>query len=232
MIHLKVLGLSQFSFLTLLPVDLYVHSLLDLLLHLFSHYDPNYFPQSWSFPTNPSRRYLFPSHWGTTFLDFLTYIFLQLLHCKSSILLLLQTFRFVNGLQLSRLLFSLHAHYFWNCFLFLFSFLFMFLCLPVLLPFLFLCTISMSCFVWIFFFILPPSPFSLHHHVSPLPLQPIFPHISYIHGIMRLLYKVRRLTLPLCLLLLLCLVLCVSVAVCCRNIAIQQLLMTATFFIL
>ena len=229
MIHLKVLGLSQFSFLTLLPVDLYVHRPLDLLLHLFSHYDPNYFPQSWSFPTNPSRRYLFPSHWGTTFLDFLTYIFLQLLHCKSSILSLLQTFRFVNGLQLSRLLFSLHAHYFCYCFIFFVFFVVMpTRPSPVLIPLyyfnvlfcvnLFLYTASIT--------------FSLHHHVSPLPLQPLSPHISYIHGIMRLLYKVRRLTLPLCLLLLLCLVLCVSVAVCCRNIAIQQLLMTATFLIL
>ena len=57
-----ILRSRDFSF-HLMPVapPLYLHRLLNLLLHLLPHYDSNYFLHSWSFPCNLSRLYSFPS---------------------------------------------------------------------------------------------------------------------------------------------------------------------------
>ena len=69
-----------FSCFHLMPESppLYLHRKPDLLLYLLPHYYPIH---SWSFPYNPSIRFLFPSHWETAFHHFLSYTFhLQLVY--------------------------------------------------------------------------------------------------------------------------------------------------------
>ena len=142
---------------------LYIHKLLDLLLHLLPHYDPNHFLHSWSFQSlllSFSLKHIFPS--------------LPLIHLPNSTSLLSVFNPFTDlSIPFGQFFYSVSTFSAFSLIAFQTAFFALFLIFSCLLLF---SSVQFRHIAMCEFLFLQAASFtsSFHHHVSSLPLVRLF----------------------------------------------------------